>query len=185
MREADELALAELIRRKTPGLLSLVTRMVRDSEEARDLVQITFLRLWESRERYDSRFSPNTWIYRIATNLAIDHLRTRSSRERVAEPLRFELLRGGDSSPPDLSKLELREVERILSELAERLTPRQRACFLLREVEGLTTAEVAEVLGCDESTVRNHLFHARRELQQQLARRYPEYLPAIPLGGTA
>lgn len=173
----DEAALAELVRRKTAPLLRLVGRLLRDTEEARDIVQVTFLRLWEHRDRYDARFSPNTWIYRIATNLAIDHLRTRRVRERASEPLRFELLRGGESAAPDLSRLEGREVERILSELSESLTPRQRASFLLRELEGLNSSEVADILGCDESTVRNHLFHARRELQRQLARRYPEFLP--------
>jgi RNA polymerase sigma-70 factor (ECF subfamily) len=152
--------------------------MIRDAEEARDLVQMAFVRLWEARDRYDSRYSPNTWIYRIATNLTIDYLRSRACQERIAEPFRLELLRGGEGAPPDLSRLEHREVERIFQELARRLSPRQRACFLLRELEGFSSAEVAEILGCDESTVRNHLFHARKELKKQLARRYPEYLPS-------
>ena len=82
LREGEEPALDELIDRKTNALVQMVYRMLGDREEARDIVQITFFRLWEHRDRFDQRWSPNTWIYRIATNLAIDHLRSRRSRQR-------------------------------------------------------------------------------------------------------
>ncbi len=64
---------------------------------------------------------------------------------------------------------------RILRELAAGLTERQRLVFLLRELEGLSSREVAEILGCRASTVRNHLFTARKHLREELKRRYPEY----------
>ncbi len=177
---ADEVALDELIRRKTPVLVQVAFRIVGDLEEARDVVQLTFLRVWENRQRYDERFSPNTWIYRITTNLAIDHLRSRRSRERVAEPLRLHIERGLEAHAPSaLSRLGEREVQAIFAELAVGLTEKQRAIFVLRELEGLSSAEVAEVVGCRESTVRNHLFNARRTLRAALLERYPEYAPAV------
>jgi RNA polymerase sigma-70 factor (ECF subfamily) len=153
-----------------------VARIVNDEEEARDVVQVTFLRLWEHRQRFDDRWSPNTWIYRIATNLAIDHLRSRRSRERAVEPMRFHLQRvEDDRSRRDLAQLGLREVRAIFRRLSQGLTEKQRLVFLLREVEGLSSQEVAAIVGCRESTVRNHLFNARRFLRRELVRRYPEY----------
>jgi RNA polymerase sigma-70 factor (ECF subfamily) len=175
----DERALDELISRKTKPLLQLVARIVGDEEEARDVVQLTFLRVWEHRRRFDDRWSPNTWIYRIATNLAIDHLRSRRSRERTTEPVRHHLRRVADArAERDLSQLHQREVLGIFRELAAGLSERQRLVFLLREVEGLSSQEVAAIIGCRESTVRNHLFNARKTLRDELLRRFPEYAPA-------
>lgn len=175
---ADEQAFSELIERKTPPLLRLAARMLGDREEARDVVQLTFLRVWEKRARFDERWSANTWLYRIATNLAIDHLRSRRGRQERAEPLRHHVLglvEGRRSMA--LADLQQREVARILDELSAELTERQRLVFLLREVEGLSSPEVARIIGCRESTVRNHLFTARKHLRRELVRRFPEYTP--------
>jgi RNA polymerase sigma-70 factor (ECF subfamily) len=171
-----EEALDELIRRKTRPLLQVAARILNDDEEARDVVQVTFVRLWENRHRYDERFSPNTWIYRITTNLSIDLLRSRRSRERSDEPFRHHLRRVEDGrSLRDLADLQLREVGRIFKELAAKLSEKQRLVFLLKEIEGLSSSEVAEIAGCRESTVRNHLFNARRTLRREILDRYPEY----------
>ena len=184
LRRSDEDALDELIGRKTKQLVQLTARILGDQEEARDVVQLTFLRLWDHRDRYDEKFSPNTWIYRIATNLAIDHLRSRRSRERSNEPIRHHLMRvQDDSSRRDLAALQRREVKGIFQRLAEGLTEKQRLVFLLREVEGLTSQEVAVIAGCRESTVRNHLFNARRLLRRELVERYPEYAAGLRPGG--
>jgi RNA polymerase sigma-70 factor (ECF subfamily) len=170
----DEAAFAELMDRKTKPLLGLAHRMVGDREEAKDLVQLTFLRVWEHRTRYDGGFSVNTWIYRITTNLAIDLLRSRQVRGHQAEPVRHHLMRLV-SRRSDLESLFRREVMGILRDLAEGLSKKQRLAFLLREVEGLSSKEVAEILECRESTVRNHLFVARKYLRHEVRRRFPEY----------
>ena len=175
----DESAFDALMARKTPPLMQLAFRMLGDREEARDVVQVTFLRAWSHRASYDRRWSPNTWLYRIATNLAIDQLRARQSRLRASEPMRLHLRRVADAGRRgDLGRLGGKEVRGILEELAGELSERQRAVFLLREVEGLASPEVARILGCKSSTVRNHLFAARRILRRELARRYPEYAAA-------
>src|SRR5262249_44351487 len=132
--------------------------------------------VWENRGRFDERWSPNTWIYRIASNLAIDHLRARRSRERSQEPVRQHLRQVADGrAHRDLSRLQQGEVAAIFRELAPGLSGNQRLVFLMREVEGLSSPEVAGILGCRESTVRNHLFNARKILRTELQRRYPEY----------
>ncbi|MFN7942003.1 MAG: sigma-70 family RNA polymerase sigma factor [Thermoanaerobaculia bacterium] len=176
LARGDEAALAELVQRKTRPLLQVAARILGDEEEARDVVQMTFLRLWEHRDRFDDRWSPNTWIYRIATNLAIDHWRSKKSRERASEPVRFHLLARADAACEDeLAELEGSEVAAIFRELAADLTEKQRLVFVLRELQGLSSQEVAEVAGCEESTVRNHLFNARKVLRARLLAKYPEY----------
>jgi RNA polymerase sigma factor (sigma-70 family) len=176
MRENDEAALNELIKRKTKPLLQLCHRILGDVDEGRDVVQVTFFKVWENRLKFDGRWSPNTWIYRIASNLAIDHLRSRRSRERSEEPVRQYLLQVADiRATRDLSSLQQTEVGAIFRELSAGLSEKQRVAFLLHELEGLSCPEVAEILDCRESTVRNHLFNARKYLRREVLRRYPEY----------
>lgn len=176
IRHGDERALDELITRKTNPLLKLVYRILNDAEEARDIVQVTFFRLWEKRDRFDDRWSPNTWIYRIATNLAIDQLRSRNSRQKSLEPIRLHLQDSFSSrARRDRASLHEGEVMAIFQELADELTDKQRMVFLLREVEEMPSREVAQIVGCRESTVRNHLFNARKILRRELVARYPEY----------
>jgi RNA polymerase sigma-70 factor (ECF subfamily) len=183
VRQGEEPALNELIGRKTKPLLQLCQRILSDAEEARDVVQVTFFKVWENRAKFDDRWSPNTWIYRIASNLAIDHLRSRKSREKSHEPVRQHLRQVADGrAHRDLSRLQQTEVAMIFRELSVGLSEKQRMVFLLRELEGLSSPEVAEILGCRESTVRNHLFNARKYLRRELLRRYPEYAGGFGLG---
>ncbi len=182
----DESALDEIIARKTQPLLKLVYRILNDAEEARDIVQVTFFRLWEKRDRFDDRWSPNTWIYRIATNLAIDHLRSRKSRQKSLEPIRLYLK---DSfslrARRDRAQIHENEVMNIFHELSAGLTEKQRMVFLLREVEELSSKDVAGIVGCRESTVRNHLFNARKYLRREMLARYPEYAAGRRNGGAS
>ena len=181
VRDGQEAALGELIARKTKPLLQAAQRILGgDLEEARDVVQVTFFKVWENRKKFDERWSPNTWIYRIASNLAIDHLRSRRSRERSHEPVRQHLRQVADGSARhDLSRLQQNEVAAIFRELAAGLSEKQRMVFVLREIEGLSSPEVSQIVGCRESTVRNHLFNARKVLRRELLRRYPEYAGAF------
>lgn len=176
LRQGDELALDQLIERKTKPLIQAAYRILGDYEESRDVVQMTFVRVWEKRDQFDSKWSPNTWIFRITTNLAIDQLRSRRTRERIQEPVRSHLREVADRrSERELSRLQRQEVSDIFHELARGLSERQRTVFLLREVEGLSSHEVAQIVGCRESTVRNHLFNARKVLRREVQHRFPEY----------
>ncbi len=174
-RGGDEAAFALLVRRHQAGVRRCAARILGDDEEARDIAQLAFVRAWENLSRYDATWSFSTWLYRIASNLAIDVLRSRDSRDRThAAHLRLVGDSVRPSAPNDLAE---GEVRRIFAELVVLLTPSQRAAFALREIEGMPTHEVALVLGCSAATVRNHVFQARATLRKELAARYPEYLP--------
>ena len=174
-RTGDEGAFAELVRRHQVGVRRCAARILADTEEARDIAQVAFVRAWENLPRYDPTWSFSTWLNRIATNLAIAVLRSRDSRDRTHKA---QLRLVGDSVAPDAPFLLAEgEVQRIFAELSGRLTPAQRSAFVLREVEGRETVEVAGIMGCSEATVRNHVFQARAVLRRELAARYPEYMP--------
>jgi len=178
----DEEAFAQLVRRHSPGLHRAVARILGDDTEAWDVVQMAFLRAWQRLDRYDPRFSFTTWLYRIGTNLAIDLLRSRSSRERAHKAGAEHHLRLVGEGESAGSRFDSRETEAVLRRLVGVLTPQQRSAFVLREMQGLDTSEVAEILGCTATTVRNHVFQARKALQVAIKERFPEYLPASERG---
>jgi RNA polymerase sigma-70 factor (ECF subfamily) len=181
-REGDEEAFAHLVRRHSSGLHRAVARILGDDTEAWDVVQMAFLRAWQRLDRYDDRYSFTTWLYRIGTNLAIDILRSRNSRERAHKAgteHRLRLVGDGESAAARTDRL---EADAILREVVVALTPQQRSAFVLREMQGLETAEVAVILGCSAATVRNHVFQARRTLRREMKERFPEYLPASERG---
>jgi len=181
-REGDEDAYAELVRRYSGGLHRAVARILADDTEAWDVVQMAFLKAWQKLDRYDPRYSFTTWLYRIGTNLAIDLIRSRTSRERAHKAGTEHRLRVVGSGEGAGARVDSGEADDILRQLVCVLTPQQRSAFVLREMEGLETAEVADVLGCSATTVRNHIFQARKALRRELRERFPEYLPASERG---
>ena len=181
-KEGDERAFAELVRRHSGGLHRAVARILADDTEAWDVVQMAFLKAWQKLDRYDPKYSFTTWLYRIGTNLAIDLLRSRTSRERAHKAGTEHRLRVVGSGESAGSRVDSGEADDILRELVGVLTPQQRSAFVLREMEGLETAEVADVLGCSATTVRNHIFQARKALRRELRDRFPEYLPVSERG---
>jgi RNA polymerase sigma-70 factor (ECF subfamily) len=181
-KKGDEDAFAELVRRHSGGLHRAVARILADDTEAWDVVQMAFLKAWQKLDRYDPRYSFTTWLYRIGTNLAIDLLRSRTSRERAhkaGSEHRLRLVGHGESAG---ARADSNEANNVLQQLVKILTPQQRSAFVLREMEGLETAEVAKVLDCSATTVRNHIFQARKALRRELKTRFPEYLPASERG---
>jgi RNA polymerase sigma-70 factor, ECF subfamily len=174
-REGDTDAFAEIVRRRTPGLLAFLRRLLGDAEDARDVAQLTFVRAWENLHRYDPSWAFSTWLFRIASNLAVDALRSRSSRART-EVENLRLVRGGLASEPEgPGGLERQEIRRIFEECATVLSEKQRLVFVLHEFEERDSREIALLVDCRESTVRNHLFQARRLLRDEIRRRYPEF----------
>lgn len=176
-RGGDLLAFEILVSRKTAPVVSLARRVVGNTEDARDVAQMVFLRVWEQISRYDEKYSFNTWLYRIATNLSIDFLRSTRSRER-AHTATLHLVRSREENTAAETARAAEDVTaaRLFERVSRRLTGKQKAAFVLREMEGRETSEVAAILGCGESTVRNHLFNARRILRKELERIQPGLL---------
>ena len=170
-------AFGELVRRRTPGVVAFLRRMLGDAEDARDVAQLTFLRVWENLGRYDPAWAFSTWLFRIAGNLAIDALRARRTRQRT-EAESFRLVKGArTSAEPDAPGILRRdEVRRVFESCSGVLSETQRLVFVLREFEEKDGPEIASILECRESTVRNHLFQARRLLRDEIRKRYPEYV---------
>jgi RNA polymerase sigma-70 factor (ECF subfamily) len=173
----DRRAFDELIRLKRERVVRTAYQITGDLDDALDVAQGVFLKLWRGLERFDPRRRFDTWVYRITVNAAIDMLRSRGA-QGVVQPLPDEIAPTEPAAELDPERaLDRRDVQRAFQRLAATLAPRQRAVFVLREIEGLETAEIATTLGVTESTVRNHLLQARRTLRAGLRRDYPALVP--------
>jgi RNA polymerase sigma-70 factor (ECF subfamily) len=165
-----------LVERKRARAYRLARYVVGQDEDAEDVVQLAFIRVWRTLGRYHPGSGFDPWLGRIVVNLAIDLRRRTRTRRRG-----LRVLAAAPRPPIDRGQvprgLRENEIRRVFDDLAAELPARQRAVFALREIEGLDTDEVARLCGVRASTVRNHLFQARRALQRALERRYPEYLP--------
>ena len=166
--DGKERAFDELVSRYQVRLLNFIYRTVGDRERAEDLVQEVFIRIYRHLHRFDQTKKFSTWAYTIASNLAKNELRNRSRNPLVLfqtikrnweadhRPLQFE---DSSSRPDDLFyKRHLRElVEQSVSQLPEH----HRVVFVLRELEGKTYEEIADITGCNLGTVKSRLNRAR------------------------
>jgi RNA polymerase sigma-70 factor (ECF subfamily) len=162
---AGETAAFELlVRQYQQEIYRLAYRMTRNAEDAKDLAQEAFVAAYRSLGSFrgQSRFS--TWLYRIAMNLCLNHLKSaaRQDPSEVDGTL-------ADQRADSLAALLSDERDRALAEAIEALPPQQKATLTLRVHQGLSHKEIAEVLDCSEGTAKANYFHAVRALQWRLA----------------
>ncbi len=177
-RGGEEAAYRELIRRYERPLFSLLYRMVRDRELAEDLAQETFVKALNAIESYRPEFKFSSWIFKIANNAAIDHLRRReldtlslegSPQAETPEAIEATALQIGDRQESALDEVEARELGGQIEAAIAQLRPEYRSCILLRHVEGRAYEEIAEILNLPLGTVKTYIHRARNELRQALA----------------
>ena len=160
----------ELVRRYQRPIAAYVYRMVGNYESALDLTQEIFIKVYNSLSRYRSEFKFSTWIYKIAHNSAVDHLRRTATREQSLingpEDDQFELpLESSRPSPEQESERKERRIE--IESVVRGLPANYRELVILRHSQDLTYEEIVEVTGLPLGTVKNRLFRAREMMRQQ------------------
>ena len=187
-RPGDDPALLDALRRREPDafravfanhadrLFRLAVGMLRDPDDAEDAVQETFIKLAERPERFDGRASLGTWLYRVAYNEALQRLR-RPDRQSGRRPVPLDALGERESDRLDADPEAAAahgELRRELDDALGGLSESLRAAYLLRDVEGLSTAEAADALELSESALKVRLHRARQAVREALA---PDVLP--------
>ena len=176
-RTGDEAAFGELVRRYRNQITNYVYRMTNDYELAVDLAQETFLRVYRAADRYQAGYAFSTYIYRIATNLAISELRRRKRRRLVSLTGFFqEREQGGE--PCELDPVDVRPLQDVSLVANERraavgraiatLPEKYRAPLVLRDIEERSYDEIARILELSEGTVKSRISRARAFLRDKL-----------------
>jgi len=169
-RAGDRLAFEELVRLYADRLHAVVRRLVDDQHEAEEVTQEAFLRAWRGIAKFkaDSQFF--TWLYRIGVNEA--HRRTSHRRAPVAS-LEEQLVEPADTRPEPPRRLEQDDLRHALERAVQGLKPDQRAPLVLRDIEGLSTAEAAAILDLGEAAFKSRLHRARLAVRDAVR----DYLP--------
>ena len=176
-QRGQEAAFRELIRRYERPVYSLIYRMVRDAAAAEDLAQDAFIKVLNHLDRYRPEFKFSSWLFKIANNVAIDHLRRRQPDLRsidgspdatTAEAIEATSIELADDGESPLDALTARELGAAIEAAIGRLRPEYRQCILLRHVEGRSYEEIAATLDLPLGTVKTYIHRARIQLRDLL-----------------
>ncbi|HET7275252.1 MAG TPA: sigma-70 family RNA polymerase sigma factor [Longimicrobiaceae bacterium] len=177
-RSGSEAAYRELLDRYQRPVFSLVYRMVRDRELAEDIAQETFVKVFNSIDRYDPKYKFSSWIFKIASNLSIDNLRKRgpemvslegSRNARTADEMESTRITVESRGENPEEFLEAKELGTEIEAAIGSLRPDYRTAVILRHVEGRPYEEIAEIMGVPLGTVKTYIHRARSELRETLA----------------
>ena len=172
-RKGDPDAFGEFFNVYHARLFAVISRVVSNPDDARDITQRSWVKAWQKLDTFKGDSSFYTWLCRIATFTALDHLRSRKRRGEVEYLDELDAAseggqvaaRPGDRPDRAMQKTEVREkFEAALHQLSDK----HRAALILREVEGLSYEEIAETMGCRIGTVMSRIFNARKQIQQYL-----------------
>ena len=188
-QQGDVAAFRQLVERHQRRAFAIALSLVRDENDARELVQDAFLRVFKGLGSFQGGSSFFTWLYRIITNLSIDLIRKPGRQLADIDESRFESDESQEAEFPLLSRVDgsdpvdvvrRREIASRLQTALEALPPYHRGVIVMREIEGLSYEEMATAMGVSKGTIMSRLFHARQKLQKALADCYQEQIGRIP-----
>ena len=176
----DQKAFYKLRLKYYDAIFKLVNRMIRNREEVEDLTQEAFIKAFTSLKRFDNQYSFSTWLYKIATNNSIDHIRKKKLQTfSINKPIESEEsdysfeLHGTDLEPDQ--ELIASQREKMLNEAMKSLPPKYRQVILMRHVEEKEYQEIAKTLKLPLGTIKAHIFRARELLYKQLRDKIRHY----------
>lgn len=176
----DDSSYEELVRRYQQRIYGLCYHLTSNHEDATDLAQDAFVKAWKALRTFKGDSSFYTWVYRIAYNSVLNHLKQRRNR---TPHLSLDDLDFNAEHSPDLVELisdktprreaGLIELQKRLNEAMLRLSPEHRAVVTMHDIQGLPHDEIARIMDCNPGTVRSRLFYARQQLQAWLSDIFP------------
>jgi RNA polymerase sigma-70 factor (ECF subfamily) len=161
-------AFRRLVEEHQSYVFSLAFRLLRDEDDARDVVQETFIRVWKNLHRYDQRAKFTTWLYTITVNLASDMLKSRARRRRwFPTPGTGDTQHSAGAKEEEMNIVN-RDLAANIKTLAGKLPPKQQLVFVLRDLQDLSVDEVGHVLSMSTSSVKTNLCYARRFIRAHM-----------------
>ncbi len=172
--EGDQSAFNQLVTLHYDKVYGQALRMTKSEEDAKDVAQLTWIKVWKKLSTFKGDSAFTSWVYRITTFTALDLIRKRNNnRESASEPEYLENAANSDASPiaspEQVRNIEGKELKARIDDALSKLPEKLRTALQLREIEGLTYEEIAQTLQCKTGTVMSRLFNARKTIQKHLA----------------
>lgn len=166
LKNGDMLAFDRVYELYSHKLFSFILRILKNDDEAEDIVQEVFVKIWESREKLVDYKLLNSYIFTIAYNNSIDLIRKKINNSKYLEHLKNSSIIY--ETPSVISDIEFNDLSSLVEKLIANLPERQKEVFLLHREKGLTYPEIAEQLGISKNTVENHMVKALKYLRQNI-----------------
>jgi RNA polymerase sigma-70 factor (ECF subfamily) len=148
-------------------------KFVGNRNEAEDITQEAFIKLWKNIGKYRPEIKLSTWLYKIIMNLCLDFLKSAQRKQQLkTEDVESNTFIVDQASHEQ--KLDDTEILEVIVELAKQLTPKQQSVFILRDLEGLAVEEVSEVTQMDQGQIKSNLYYARLKIREGLTKQYRE-----------
>lgn len=175
-QRGDQDAFEQLVRSHDQGVLRLATRLLRSTDDAYDIYQEAFLRVYKNLDKFRFDCSFQTWLYRIVTNLCLDALRKRKVRKEESATVetadgpkdRAEIVPDQVAGNNPQRNVLSAELKRRIDATLEELTPRERMVFEMRHYDGMRLRAIGEILGTTEEAAKNCLFRATQKMRSAL-----------------
>ena len=166
-KSGDQNAFRDLVGLYQGFVYSIAFRMTGVAAEAEDLTQEIFIKVWKNIERFNPELKLKSWLGKIATNLCLDFLKSARKKNEMSS-----IALDGKYQVTDHSRLEqemdANELHAVVMRLADSLTPKQRAAFILRDLEMMDVDEVCELLGMSSGNLKSNLYYARLSMKESL-----------------
>jgi RNA polymerase sigma-70 factor (ECF subfamily) len=167
-KQGDTGAFEMLVREFQPLVFRLAFRLLCNDDDAKDMVQEVFIRVWTQLHRYKSKYRFSTWIYRITGNLCYDRMRY---LKNLPEPVNIpeNITEWDIRSPEDIeSEVIRKELKELILFFTENLTRKQKLVFTLRDIEGLETEEIEQITGLSAKKIKSNLYLARKYIRNKI-----------------
>ena len=174
IQRGNSQAFAELVERYNRQVAALAYKMVSNYDEAADITQIVFVKMYDNVWRYDDSKKFYSWLYRITVNAATDYMRKHKRHRHESLEDFHETTEASSSSPEDAYRRQ--QINHFVREATRSLSDKQRSAFVLRDIEGCEIDEVANSMNVSEATVRWYMHRARTKIRKELRRQCPQVL---------
>ncbi|MDR2037736.1 MAG: sigma-70 family RNA polymerase sigma factor [Bacteroidales bacterium] len=165
-KQGDTKAFETLVIEYQPLVFRLAFRLLCDENEAKDMVQETFIRIWKHLNKYDPAYRFSTWLYKITGNLCYDRLRS------IKRQIRANSLPDLPNDPPSTENIESSLINKELKDwilyFTDELTPKQKLVFTLWDIEGLVPEEIKEITGMSAAKIKSNLYLARKYIKNKI-----------------
>ena len=166
-RNGDKEAFGRIVMQHQQYAFNLAFRIVCNEDDAKDIVQDSFIKIWKNMKLYLPEIKFTTWMYKIVSNTAIDHLRSDKKADKVNIDDYYERYEQMNANTPE-TLLNNKELGQLISSFADALSEKQRLVFVLRDLQGLSSSEVEVILNLPETSVKSNLYHARKAIGEKL-----------------
>jgi RNA polymerase sigma-70 factor, ECF subfamily len=166
-KKGDKQAFRYIVLEFSDYIFALAFRVLCNEEDARDIVQETFIRVWNNIEKYKPEIKITTWMYKITSNLCLDKIKL-NRRKPILAVIENEKTFNSIIDENTEFNIDNQQLAQILNKLIDQLSPKQKLVIILKDIEGLENEEIEQITGMNKTQIKSNLYYARQHIKNSL-----------------